>query len=432
MADKADAVVIGAGVIGSAVTFELARRGRAVVCVDAGPGVGAGSTSASSAIIRFHYSTRDAVLTAWEAAALWADFAHHLGSGRDEPIARFVPTGCLVLDSPGSNRAVVLALFDECGIPYEELAAGDVERRFPALDVGDFSPPKPVDDPGFFADPHGELGAYYTPDAGFIDDPMLAARNFMDAARRHGATLRLSTEVTGIRNRGGRVTGVDLASGDSIVSPVVVNVAGPHSSVINAMAGVSGEMNITHRALRQEVFVAPAPDRFGMDDGTIITDAGTGTYFRPHPGDTLLIGGTEPECDPLEWVEDPDHFDVHPTVEGFRRSLYRTARRLPALGIPHRPVGLAALYDASDDWIPLYDKTGLSGFFMACGTSGNQFKNAPMAGIFLAELVEAAERGQDHDVDPVRVRGARTAMDIDVGAFSRLRQPGQTSGSVLG
>ena len=69
----ADAVVIGAGVIGSAVGLELARGGRSVVCVDKGPAPGAGSTSASSSIIRFNYSTLDAVLTAWEAAPSWED-----------------------------------------------------------------------------------------------------------------------------------------------------------------------------------------------------------------------------------------------------------------------------------------------------------------------------------------------------------------------
>ena len=65
---ETDVVVIGAGVIGSAVAFELARSGRSVVCVDKGPAAGAGSTSSSSSIIRFTYSTRDAIFTAWEAA----------------------------------------------------------------------------------------------------------------------------------------------------------------------------------------------------------------------------------------------------------------------------------------------------------------------------------------------------------------------------
>lgn len=430
-AAAADAVVIGAGVVGAAIALELSRGGRSVTVVDREAAVGAGSTSASSAIIRFHYSSHAAVLTAWEAAALWTGFADFLGSP-EGPVARFLRTGCLVLDHPGADRSDVLGRFDVVGVPYAELTPADIRHRYPALDPGDFSPPRPVDDPGFAAEPHGELGGYFTPDAGFVDDPQLAATNLMDAARRGGAQLRLRSEVVGIATQQGQVTGVELGSGETISAPVVVNAAGPGSSVINRMADVVSDMAISHRPLRQEVHVTPAPSGFGSDEGTIVTDPGLGTYFLPHPGGTLLVGGTEPECDPLEWVDDPTEFDPLPTAPSFERNVFRLARRLPTVGIPHRPLGVAGLYDVSDDWVPIYDKTNLGGFFLACGTSGNQFKNAPLVGTFLAALIDAAAAGHDHDAEPVRVRGRRTGLDIDLSAFSRRRQPTATSGSVLG
>ena len=99
----------------------------------------------------------------------------------------------------------------------------------------------------------------------------------------------------------------------------------------------------------------------------------------------------------MEWIADADDFDELASVEGWERATLRLARRVPALGIPHRPVGLAALYDVSDDWVPIYDRSSLDGFFMACGTSGNQFKNAPLAGQFMRALVDAAAAGVDHD-----------------------------------
>jgi sarcosine oxidase subunit beta len=428
-----DVVVIGAGVIGAATTFELARRGRSVVCVDAGSAVGAGSTSSSSAIIRFHYSTWDGVLAAWESAAIWDDFGGYLGLADDVPVARFVPTGCLVLDTPNSNRDTVLPLLVGVGVPYEEWTADDLRRRLPSLDIGDYWPPRRVDDPSFAAEAHGELGGYYTPTAGFIDDPMLAANNFMNAAQRNGATLRLNSRVCEIHQRGGRVVGVALTSGERIDADVVVNVAGPASSAVNRLAGVADEMRIGHRPLRQEVSVAKSPPGFGLDDGgTIVTDMNIGTYFRPHCACTLLVGGTEAECDELQWVEDPWTYNELPTVEGFETNMWRAARRLPSLGIPNRPVGLAALYDASDDWVPIYDCSGLEGYYMACGTSGNQFKNAPLAGEFIAELIEAAERGVKHDIDPVQIVGRRTGLTINLASFSRLRDKTQTSGTVMG
>ncbi|GED83345.1 FAD-dependent oxidoreductase [Streptomyces sp. 6-11-2] len=75
----ADAVVVGAGAIGAAVALELARTGRRVMVVDKFGGVGHGSTSASSAVIRFNYSTWDGVATAWESRHCWARWAEHLG-----------------------------------------------------------------------------------------------------------------------------------------------------------------------------------------------------------------------------------------------------------------------------------------------------------------------------------------------------------------
>ena len=134
----------------------------------------------------------------------------------------------------------------------------------------------------------------------------------------------------------------------------------------------------------------------------------------------------------MEWIADADDFDELASVEGWERATLRLARRVPALGIPHRPVGLAALYDVSDDWVPIYDRSSLDGFFMACGTSGNQFKNAPLAGQFMRALVDAAAAGVDHDRDPVQFTGPVTGRTIDLGAFSRLRAPTTTSGTVMG
>jgi sarcosine oxidase subunit beta len=430
---RADALVIGAGVIGSAVTYELARSGRSVITVDKGPAPGAGSTSASASIIRFSYSTADAVLTAWESAAVWEAWEQHLGGADPDGMARFVRTGNLIFCTEGYDGSGIMALWDDIGIPYERLDADAIRDRFPRLDPGRYWPPKRIDDPAFADDATGELTAFYSPGSGFIDDPMLAAHNLAFAARQHGATFRFHETVVGIDRREGRVSGVTLAGGDVVEAPVVVNVGGPHSGILNEMAGVTGDMRIGHRPLRNEVFAVPAPAGFDLDDGaTIVADLDIGQYFRPQFGGTLLVGGTEPACDELEWIEDPDDFREQPTVEIWETSMFRLARRMPEFGVPSRPVGLAALYDASDDWVPIYDKSSLPGFYMACGTSGNQFKNAPLAGQFIRALVDAADRGIDHDAEPVQFVGRRTGRAINVGAFSRRRDPAVTSGTVMG
>jgi glycine/D-amino acid oxidase-like deaminating enzyme len=428
---RVDAVVIGAGIIGTSVALELARGGRRVLVVDQGPAPGAGSTSASSALIRFSYSTPDAVLTAWEAARAWQHWAEHLGVVDPDGMASFIRTGMLIVDQPSGTMLRVTSLWDRFGIPYERLDADEIARRFPALDVGSYHPPKTVDDPAFGDDAVGRIDAVFEPNAGYVDDPALAARNIAHAAKHHGAQMWFRRSVVRVVRDAGRVTGVGLDDGTTISAPVVVNAAGPHSARLNALAGATGDMRIGQRCLRQEVFVVPAPAV--VDAGMpIVIDLDLGQYFRPQAGGTLLVGGTEAECDPLDWVDDPDHFDEHPTIERFETTTLRLARRVPSVGVPHRPAGLAALYDVADDWVPIYDRSGVEGWFMACGTSGNQFKNAPLAGQFLRAIIEATEAGRDHDREPVQYVGRVTGVPIDLGAFSRRRDLAATSGTVMG
>jgi glycine/D-amino acid oxidase-like deaminating enzyme len=94
-------------------------------------------------------------------------------------------------------------------------------------------------------------------------------------------------------------------------------------------------------------------------------------------------------------------------------------------GLPPRPnerKGVVDLYDCSDDWIPIYDKSDVDGWYMAIGTSGNQFKNAPVVGHVMAELIDRVENGHDHDADPVKVKCRYTGLDLNMGFYSRKRE----------
>ena len=94
---------------------------------------------------------------------------------------------------------------------------------------------------------------------------------------------------------------------------------------------------------------------------------------------------------------------------------------------------MVSLYDVTDDWIPIYDVSDLPGFYMAVGTSGNQFKNAPVAGAMMAELIVKCQAGHDHDADPVCFDYHYTKRQANIGFFSRNRQINPNSSfSVLG
>ena len=433
MTDSFDAVVIGAGVIGASVALELARGGRSVVVIDKGPSAGAGSTSSSVSIIRFSYSTIDSVLTAWEAAAMWLDWPGHLGTVDPDGMARFIRTGMCIFNTPDDNTERVRRLWDEVGIAYSIADVAALRELLPGVDLGAYFPPKRIDDPAFAEETAVALTALIEPESGFIDDPKLAAVNLAFAARQHDAQFRFHQTVVAIDRDGDRVSGVSLAGGGRISAPVVVNVGGPHSSLINRLAGVADGMRISNRPLRQEVFTVSAPAGLSLEDGLpAVADGDLGQYIRPQPGGTWLVGGTEPKCDVLHWIDDPDDFDEYPTVDQFEISMMRLARRVPEFGVPHRPIGLAALYDVADDWVPIYDKSDLPGYFMACGTSGNQFKNAPIVGQFMRDIIDAEQAGNDHDQQPVQVVGLRTGRSINLGAFSRRRERTITSGTVMG
>jgi sarcosine oxidase, subunit beta len=430
--EPADALVIGAGVVGCSIALQLARAGLAVTVLDRNKAVGAGSTGASSAVVRFHYSTRAGVIAAWESKFGWERWGDFLGHEDPAGLARYIRTGGLVIESPEFPMDRVTGLFAEVGIPFERLSPAALRERFPALDTGRFYPPKAVADDRFWDDARGEIGALWTDDGGYISDPQLATHNLITAAVAQGARLELGTTIAAIERSSGRVTGVRTADGRVLSAPIVVNAAGPHSGRVNDLAGVRGEFAISTRPLRQEVHHVAPPPGGRLDGLTHVGDCDLGTYFRPEPGGGLLVGGQEPDCDPMQWLDDPDDYQQAVTAPVFEAQVTRLARRVRDLPVPRRPLGIVGVYDVTDDWIPVYDRTSLAGYYVAIGTSGNQFKNAPVIGQLMTELITQVQAGRDHDADPVVWRAPHTQLDVDLSHYSRLRQPHASSGTVMG
>ena len=416
--------------MGSAIAYELSRASYSVTVIDKASGPGQGSTSSSSAVIRFNYSTLAGVALAWESYRLWQDWREHLQAPGDEHLAELIQTGVAMLDVPLFDTEHTERLYQQCQIPYEMWNAETLQNKIPAIDAGKYWPPKKISDPEFFSDATSSLGAMYTPDGGYINDPSLSAINLASAAQRHGARFLFKSRVVRILHDH-RIRGVVLDDGSEISADIVVNAAGPWSTQINAMAGVGHDFTVSLRALRQEVHHVDLPS--SMYGIPMVGDLDVGTYSRTTPGNGFLVGGTEPECDPLHWVDDPDEVNMVRTSESFEAQVTRAARRFPDLGIPSSPKGIVGVYDVSSDWTPIYDCSSLPGFYLAIGTSGNQFKNAPGVGVIMRHLIDAVEDGTNHDKEPVVVTGAKTKLPIDLGTFSRKRERNADStGTVMG
>jgi sarcosine oxidase subunit beta len=303
----------------------------------------------------------------------------------------------------------------------------------PVYDMHEFWPVTRPEDPTFFNEPEKMLeGALFCPEGGYMNDPALSAHNIMRASEAHGSEFMFNVEVVAVRSENNRVLGITLKDGTEIDAPIVVNAAGPHSYKINQMAeGVYEGCNIKTKALRHEVMHCPSPEGYDyLNDGYHTSDGDIACYYRPEVGNMFLIGSEDPDCDPQEWV-DPDEFyagqgahgrNNQLTVEQWKAQTYRCAKRVPSMQIPNQPRGVCDLYDCSDDWIPIYDKSDMQGFYMAIGTSGNQYKNAPVVGAMMAELIEACEKGLDHDKEPFQYKLRYIGRSINAGFFSRKRE----------
>lgn len=418
-----DLVVVGAGIIGGAVAFAAAKRGWSVLVLDKNGQAGHGSTSASAGIVRVHAFEAASSLLADEAVPIWQEWSDFLGASPEEDLAEFRQCGTIILDEGSGYVDGLAAVMRSMFIAHEYWSGDELRSRVPYMDLGQFGPPRLVEDPSFWSEPADQLrGALHTPTSGFVSDPALAAVNLIDAALRHGAELSTNSEVVDIDVRGERVHAVVLDGGTRIRAAAVLNAAGPHSNLINRMAGAGDDFRVRCRALREELHHVPVPSHIDYEgQGFHVVDPDLGINFRPELGNAILVGGNGAAGDPVQVIDDPDDFDPNPTRSSWDRQVLRLCRRIPDLGMPSRPLGVAGLYDATDDWLPIYDATGVDGFFVAIGTSGNQFKTAPVVGEMVAHLIEAHSDGRDGAVRPLK--GPISGREISLAPYSRLREP---------
>jgi len=167
MARTADAVIIGAGVIGAATAFEMAKLGYKTLNVDANAEAGHGSTSGSCAVIRVHYSTLEGTALAYEAYHYWRDWADYLQVKDERGLSEFLELGCLVMkpEQNGDLRRHT-RICDELGLGDEHWDAATILRRLPKYRLDRFSPAKRPEDGGCCEPTGGTLqGAVFFPNA---------------------------------------------------------------------------------------------------------------------------------------------------------------------------------------------------------------------------------------------------------------------------
>ena len=309
------------------------------------------------------------------------------------------------------------------------------------LDIYNTYQPVNIDDPMFGSTNHTNhiIGSVFFPQTGYVGNPQLAAMNLYHASKALGTEFYFNSKVNSINIEGQSIKGLSTFNHGNIDCPIVINCGGPYSTQINTMAfeknNIKNDMKINCRPLRREVaYTSFNKQSHNVErDGMIVIDLDLGLYYRPEVGNKLLIGSTEPECEEPIWEDNIDNVNLNST-DLWTNQMYRAALRIPSLKIPNsrNQQYIVSTYDVSDDWTPIYDKSSINGYYMAIGTSGNQFKNAPVVGEMMSELIDRCENGWDQDNNPLNYKLKKTKGSIDTSIFSRLRISHNNNKNVFG
>ena len=297
----ADVIVIGAGVVGTAIAYRLAAAGARVTLVDRGaPGRG---TSASS--------------FAWVNSNEKPPLVYHRLNAESVVAHRRLRDDVGGLGDAGAGPW----LYEGGGLEWTDTAAGrdqlvaKVERlrrwgyRVEVLDA----PEVRALEPQLRLD--GLTAAAFCPDEAWVDAPAFAVGVSAAAAAR-GAVVRTGVAVIGLERSGDRVTGVHLASGERHTSACVVVAAGRWTDRVAALAGIEVPLTPTCGLLAVTSPVARAVGR--------VVHA-PGVHFRPDPGGGLVLqsGDTDAAVGP-ETVPNPG-------LPGCTELLRRVLRFLPSV-----------------------------------------------------------------------------------------------------
>lgn len=394
MIKSADIVIVGGGILGTAIAFQLARRGvTEIVILEQGMGPGEGSTGASSAICRHRYSHPNTIALARDGISAYRNWSEFLGL--HDPIAHYHAHGMLWLSPPQAGWAAIEAeRLSALNVAAEVLSDEDVLKRFPAVNPCSIAP----DLEGGIEHTCSGHGAphLFEPDGGYMD-PVDALQDLQRAARARGVTLHFQKDVVAVGTSGGKVSSVHCMDGDTISAPCIINAAGPWCLKLNRLAGVDLGWPLEPTRIQIALVDRPSDVQGAIP---VCADFPAGIYFRTQSRGQQFVVGSMLEQDELERVTDPDNF-VRSADDAFvRPKLFALEHRIPRMSQLRHVRGYAGLYTVNRaDMHPLVGKTSLEGFYVANGCSGHGFKLAPAIGSLLAQLIAGGRADFDTAVD---------------------------------
>ncbi len=366
MTTSSDIIVVGGGINGTSIAYQLAKRCVSVTLLEKSY-IGGGPSGLSSAIVRQHYSNPVTARMALESLHTWQNFPEEVGGE-----AVFTRTGFLLGVRPEdvSGLKANIAMQRSVGIETTFVSPEELRDLEPGSDVS------------------GLGGAAYELESGYCD-PVGALTGYIKAAERLGADVRPGVKVKELVIEKNRVVGVETDHG-RISAEKVVLATGPWSHFLMRKLGLELPMVIA----RVKVVLYKRPEDFSHH--RIWGDFISQVYCRPETGGLTLVGSISPDEETGDTVADPDNFNQKVEMDTIASFAERLAQRYPAMERSHLASSYASLYDVTPDWHHVIDALpGVDGLYLCAGSSGHGFKLAPAVGAMMAQLVLEGKGSED-------------------------------------
>jgi FAD-dependent oxidoreductase domain-containing protein 1 len=376
-----DVAIIGGGVIGSAIAFNLLAIDPrvSVVVVERDPTYRMASSALSLSSIRQQFSAPINIAMSRYGLAFLTSIDRHLSVDGAVPEVGLVERGYLYLATEAGRPGLAAnhAIQREHGVDVALLDGDALRARFPWLETADLA-----------------AGSFGLSGEGWFDGWTLL-QGFRRKARSLGARF-LVGEVVGMDVAGGRVEAVRLADGTRISCANAVNAAGPWARTVAAMAGI----DLPVHPEKHCVFVFDCKDP--LPDCPLVIDA-SGIYFRPEGRFFLCGGAPEEKAGGTAQLLKVDYALFDDVIWP------RLAARVPAFAAIKLQNAWAGYYEMN-----VFDQNAILGAapelpncYFANGFSGHGMQQSPAAGRGIAELI---------------LHGAYRTLDLSPLGLERLRR----------
>ncbi len=373
----ADVVVVGSGIMGASIAYQLANKSDAkVVVVDERPPVG-GMSGRTFGQIRQHYSNELLVRMAQFGFNTIQNWESKVGFGSPG----YVKLGYLLLVTENQLDALQrnINLGQRCGVDTQFVDATEIAALEPLLVTADLS------------------GGAYEPDGGYIDVTKMVL-SWLSAAQANGAQVINGVRVTQLRTSGNYISGVTTDIGD-IDTPVVVLSTGAWAN--DLLEPIGAAVPLQKRRLELTT-LQTKPGQAQIS--SCITDGNSNIVLRPDMGCRFVAAAYPAE---MPVIEDPlasaNQADQTAHLQRIERAL---SKRIPTLQAAVPVHHISGAYDITPDYHPIIGWTPeLSGLCLAVGFSGHGLKLSPAIG----EMVAAIVLGHEPPFDPQLLRPSRFA-----------------------